>query len=92
MNNEDSTRKTSTGMHLCFSHLSKKILLARMRESKGRLRRVGNDRGRDVTNEAAHLVWEVVRAEGGKIWWEEEDGTSLVLKAETIKTDEKENA
>ncbi|HHU9520440.1 TPA: DUF7446 family protein, partial [Escherichia coli] len=56
------------------------------------LRRVGNDRGRDVTNEAARLVWEVVRAEGGKIWWEEEDGTCLVLKAETIKTDEKENA
>lgn len=56
-----------------------------MRESKGRLRRVGNDRGRDVTNEAARLVWEVVRAEGGKIWWEEEDGTCLVLKAETIK-------
>lgn len=66
MNNEDSTRKTSTGMHLCFSPLSKKIVLARMRESKGRLRRVGNDRGRDVTNEAARLVWEVVRAEGGK--------------------------
>ncbi|HHI1550979.1 TPA: hypothetical protein ACP4WQ_004596 [Escherichia coli] len=92
MNNEDSTRKTSTGMHLCFSPLSKKIVLARMRESKGRLRRVGNDRGRDVTNEAARLVWEVVRAEGGKIWWEEEDGACLVLKAETIKTDEKENA
>ncbi|HBN1811597.1 TPA: hypothetical protein L1194_003662 [Escherichia coli] len=63
MNKEDSTRKTSTGMHLCFSPLSKKIVLARMRESKGRLRRVGNDRGRDVTNEAARLVWEVVRAE-----------------------------
>lgn len=53
MNNEDSTRKTSTGMHLCFSPLSGKIVLARVRESKGRLRRVGNDRGRDVTNEAA---------------------------------------
>ncbi|KYS08051.1 hypothetical protein AML18_10140 [Escherichia coli] len=25
MNNEDSTRKTSTGMHLCFSPLSKKL-------------------------------------------------------------------
>ncbi|EHN92288.1 hypothetical protein ESNG_03466 [Escherichia coli B093] len=45
MNNEDSTRKTSTGMHLCFSPLSGKIVLARVRESKGRLRRVGNDRG-----------------------------------------------
>ncbi len=56
MNKEDSTRKTSTGMHLCFSPLSRKIVLARMRESKGRLRRVGNDRGRDVTNEAARLV------------------------------------
>ena len=32
MNNEDSTRKTSTGMHLCFSPLSGKIVLARMRE------------------------------------------------------------
>ncbi|EHL6319169.1 hypothetical protein KED40_004845 [Escherichia coli] len=90
MNKEDSTRKTSTGMHLCFSPLSRKIVLARMRESKGRLRRVGNDRGRDVTNEAARLVWEVVRAEGGKIWWE--DGTFLVLRAEILKTDEKENA
>lgn len=92
MNNEDSTRKTSTGMHLCFSPLSRKIVLTRMRESKGRLRRVGNDRGRDVTNEAARLVWEVVRAEGGKIWWEEEEGTFLVLRAEILKTDEKENA
>ncbi|EPH2978797.1 hypothetical protein I8U50_005154 [Escherichia coli] len=38
------------------------------------------------------MVWEVVRAEGGKTWWEEEDGTCLVLKAETTKTDEKKNA
>ncbi len=45
MNKEDSTRKPSTGMHLCFSPLSGKIVLARVRESKGRLRRVGNDRG-----------------------------------------------
>ena len=47
----------------------------------GRLR-VGNDRGRDVTNEAAQLVWQLVMAEGGEISWELDDGSRMVLKAE----------
>lgn len=44
--------------------------------------RVGNDPGRDVTNEAAQLVWHLVMAEGGEIMWEMEDGSRMVLKAE----------
>lgn len=47
----------------------------------GRLR-VGNDRGRDVTNEAAQLVWQLVMAEGGEIGWELDDSSRMVLKAE----------
>lgn len=45
-------------------------------------RSVGNDRGRDVTNEAAQLVWHLVMAEGGEINWELDDGSRMVLKAE----------
>lgn len=45
--------------------------------------RVGNDPGRDVTNEAAQLVWHLVMAEGGEIMWEMDDGSRMVLKAES---------
>lgn len=55
-------------LQLGFSPLTKTIMLAKMRdlEAGGRLR-VGSDRGRDVTNEAAQLVWQLVMAEGGEI-------------------------
>lgn len=70
-------------LQLGFSPLTKTIMLAKMRdlEGGGRLR-VGSDRGRDVTNEAAQLVWQLVMAEGGEITWELDDGSSMVLKAE----------
>lgn len=70
-------------LQLGFSPLSKTITLAKMRdlEGGGRLR-VGNDRGRDVTNEAAQLVWQLVMAEGGEIGWELDDGSRMILKAE----------
>ncbi|WP_346808182.1 hypothetical protein MX657_09255 [Enterobacter chuandaensis] len=70
-------------LQLGFSPLTKTIQLAKMRdlEGGGRLR-VGNDKGRDVTNEAAQLVWQLVMAEGGEIGWELDDGSRMVLKAE----------
>lgn len=70
-------------LQLGFSPLSKTIQLAKMRdlEGGGRLR-VGNDRGRDVTNEAAQLVWQLVMSEGGEIGWNLSDGSRMVLKAE----------
>ena len=72
-------------LQLGFSPLTKTIQLAKMRdlEGGGRLR-VGNDRGRDVTNEAAQLVWQLVMAEGGEIGWELDDGSRMVLKAEKM--------
>ncbi|QHJ81905.1 MAG: hypothetical protein [Caudoviricetes sp.] len=75
----------SAKLQLGFSPLSKTIVLAKMRdlEGGGRLR-VGNDRGRDVTNEAAQLVWQLVMAEGGEIGWGMEDGSRMVLKAEKL--------
>lgn len=74
-------------LQLGFSPLTKTIQLAKMRdlEGGGRLR-VGNDRGRDVTNEAAQLVWQLVMAEGGEIGWELDDGSRMVLKAEKRET------
>ncbi|STO18227.1 Uncharacterised protein [Escherichia coli] len=70
-------------LQLGFSPLSKTIVLAKMRDlGDGTKRRVGNDRGRDVTNEAAQLVWHLVMAEGGEINWELDDGSRMVLKAE----------
>lgn len=74
----------STKLQLGFSPLSKTIMLAKMRDIEGgRMRvRVGNDPGRDVTNEAAQLVWQLVIAEGGEIAWELDDGSRMVLKAE----------
>lgn len=72
-------------LQLGFSPLTKTITLAKMRDiGPGQRLRVGNDRGRDVTNEAAQLVWQLVIAEGGEISWELEDGSRMVLKAENI--------
>ncbi|EEG7113525.1 hypothetical protein P8M99_004321 [Salmonella enterica] len=69
-------------LQLGFSPLSKTIMLAKMRYVEGGRLRVGNDRGRDVTNEAAQLVWRLVMAEGGEIGWDMNDGSRMVLKAE----------
>ena len=47
-------------LQLGFSPLTKKIQLAKMRDDgEGRRLRVGSDPGRDVTNEAAQLVWQL---------------------------------
>lgn len=69
-------------LQLGFSPLSKTITLAKMRDVEGGRLRVGNDRGRDVTNEAAQLVWQLVMAEGGEIGWQLDDGSRMTLKAE----------
>ncbi|EAZ7934222.1 hypothetical protein ILW37_002164 [Salmonella enterica] len=69
-------------LQLGFSPLSKTIMLAKMRDVEGGRLRVGNDRGRDVTNEAAQLMCHLVMAEGGEIGWELDDGSRMVLKAE----------
>lgn len=69
-------------LQLGFSPLSKSIMLAKMRDVEGGRLRVGNDRGRDVTNEAAQMVWQLVMAEGGEIGWELDDGSRMILKAE----------
>ena len=69
-------------LQLGFSPLSKTITLAKMRDVDGGRLRVGNDRGRDVTNEAAQLVWQLVMAEGGEIAWNLDDGSRMVLSAE----------
>ncbi|HHF8919608.1 TPA: DUF551 domain-containing protein [Escherichia coli] len=58
----------SARLQLGFSPLSKTIMLAKMRDVEGGRMRVGNDPGRDVTNEAAQLVWRLVMAEGGEMW------------------------
>lgn len=77
------TVSNTARLQLGFSPLSKTIVLAKMRDlGDGTKRRVGNDRGRDVTNEAAQLVWHLVMAEGGEINWELDDGSRMVLKAE----------
>lgn len=57
----------SARLQLGFLPLSKTIVLAKMRDVDGGRLRVGNDRGRDVTNEAAQMVWQLVMAEGGEI-------------------------
>lgn len=69
-------------LQLGFSPLSKTITLAKMRDVEGGRLRVGNDRGRDVTNEAAQMVWQLVMSEGGEINWVLDDGSRMVLKAE----------
>lgn len=79
--------KRSPRLELGFSPLTKTIQLAKMkRMDNGHLHRVGNDRGRDVTNEAAQLVYQLVMAEGGEIHWDLEDGTRMVLRAEKTTT------
>ncbi|EHG4041342.1 hypothetical protein J4198_005176 [Salmonella enterica] len=72
----------SAKLQLGFSPLTKTIYLAKMRDVDGGRLRVGNDRGRDVTNEAAQMVWQLVIAEGGEIGWELDDGSRMVLRAE----------
>ncbi|MGP8938884.1 DUF7446 family protein [Enterobacter soli] len=74
--------RNTAKLQLGFSPLSKKIMLAKMRDVDGGRLRVGNDPGRDVTNEAAQLVWQLVIAEGGEISWGLDDGSRMVLKAE----------
>ncbi|MDN6682020.1 MAG: hypothetical protein L0L24_07445 [Enterobacterales bacterium] len=74
----------SAKLQLGFSPLSKTIVLAKMRDVDGMRIRVGDDRGRDVTNEAAQLVWQLVMAEGGEIGWGMNDGSRMVLKAEKL--------
>ncbi|HFW5086729.1 TPA: hypothetical protein ACIBVD_001769 [Salmonella enterica subsp. enterica serovar Javiana] len=69
-------------LQLGYSLLSKTIILAKMRDVEGGRLRVGNDRGRDVTNEAAQLVWQLVMGQGGEIVWELDDGSRMVLNAE----------
>lgn len=71
-------------LQLGFSPLSKTIMLAKMKDIEGGRLRVGNDPGRDVTNEAAQLVWQLVMAEGGQIGWQLDDGSKMVLKAEKV--------
>lgn len=75
----------NTRLMLGFSPLTKTIQLAKMREESPGIRvRVGNDKGRDVTNEAAQMVWQLVMSEGGEIGWELEDGSRMTLKAEKV--------
>ena len=78
-----NARKPAAKLQLGFSPLSKTIRLARMRDDgEGRRILVGNDKGSDVTNEAAQLVWQLVMSEGGEIGWGLPDGSRMVLKAE----------
>ncbi|WP_323994748.1 DUF7446 family protein [Aeromonas hydrophila] len=76
--------KSPARMQLGFSPLSKTIQLAKMRDVDGGRLKVGNKPGRDVTNEAAQLVWQLVMAEGGEISWTLDDGTKMILKAEKV--------
>jgi hypothetical protein len=72
-------------LQLGYSPLTKTIQLAKMRDlGPGRRQRVGNDRGRDVTNEAAQMVWQLVIDEGGEIGWDIAGGGRMVLKAKKI--------
>lgn len=76
--------KSPARIQLGFSPFSKTIQLAKMRDVNGGRQRVGNDPGRDVTNEAAQMVWQLVMAEGGEIAWELDDGSKMVLTAEKV--------
>lgn len=76
--------KSPARIQLGFSPLSKTIQLAKMRDVNGGRQRVGNDPGRDVTNEAAQMVWQLVMAEGGQIAWTLDDGSKMVLTAEKV--------
>ena len=69
-------------LELGFSPLTKTIQLAKMKDiGNGIRQRVGNDRGRDVTNEAAHMVWQLVMADGGRIAWTLDYGSQMILEA-----------
>lgn len=73
----------TTKLQLGYSPFSKTISLAKMKDlGEGHRLRVGNDRGRDVTNEAAQMVWQLVMDEGGEIGWELDDGSRMILRAE----------
>lgn len=73
-------------LKLGFSPLTKTIQLARMRDlGNGVKVREGNTPPRDVTNEAAQLVWQLVIAEGGTIQWQKENGEIMELSAKLIK-------
>lgn len=70
-------------LQLGYSPFSKTISLAKMKDLDNGVRlRVGNDRGRDVTNEAAQMVWQLVIDEGGEIGWALDDGSRMILRAE----------
>ncbi|MEI7177091.1 DUF7446 family protein [Pectobacterium carotovorum] len=69
-------------LQLGFSPLTNTIQLAKMKDIDGGRLRVGNAPARDVTNEAAQLVWQLVMAEGGEIGWKLDDGSRMILKAE----------
>ncbi|MBU9822982.1 hypothetical protein J1782_24115 [Rahnella sp. BCC 1045] len=78
-----NARKPAAKLQLGFSPLSKAIRLAKMRDDgEGQRVLVSNDKGSDVTNEAAQLVWQLVMSEGGEISWGLPDGSRMVLKAE----------
>ncbi|EMU6181627.1 hypothetical protein WN995_000375 [Escherichia coli O109:H40] len=53
---DEKQEEHTGGLQLGFSPLSKTIMLARMRDIEGGRLRVGNDRGRDFTNEAAQQL------------------------------------
>lgn len=73
-------------LQLGFSPLTKTIQLARIRDlGNGVKVREGNTPPRDVTNEAAQLVWQLVIAEGGTIQWQKENGEIMELSAKLIK-------
>lgn len=77
--------KRGPRLELGYSSLTKTIKLAKMKNlGGGRLLRVGNDPGRDVTNEAAQMVWQLVMDENGEIHWDLEDGSRMVLRAEKV--------
>ncbi|WP_392562532.1 hypothetical protein RHO12_03350 [Orbus sturtevantii] len=76
-------------LQLGYSPLTNKIYLAKMKDfGNGTKVRIGKER-QDVTNEAAMMVWELVRDNGGSIHWELDDGTAMVLKAEFLNEDGK---
>lgn len=73
-------------LQLGFSPLTKTIQLARMKDlGNGVKVREGNTPPRDVTNEAAQLVWQLVIAEGGTIQWQKENGEIMELSAKLLK-------
>ncbi|MGE2433565.1 DUF7446 family protein [Morganella morganii] len=83
------TNKVS--LQLGYSPLTKTIKLAKMKDMPNGVRmRVGNTSPRDVTNEAAQMVWQLVIDEGGVIQWKREDGNIMRLSAELINGDDNE--